>query len=162
MLAYLSAFCFFVAAISTGDCYSIAGPFSGKNDSLGPHIVICTLPPECYHEGRAYHVGETFPSYMGECMCTWYDGIECKMEVCEHKGASYRVGQTFMDDCNECSCEGNNVVRCTKKICLTTDTGCAYNNKIYKIGESYMKDCNTCICEATNAAVCTGIFCIFD
>ncbi|CAI9742095.1 mucin-5B-like isoform X1 [Octopus vulgaris] len=134
MLAYLSAFCFFIAAISTGDCYSVAGPFGGKNDSLGPHIVICTLPPECYHE----------------------------VEVCEHKGVSYRVGQTFMDDCNECSCEGNNVVRCTKKICLTTDTGCAYNNKIYKIGESYMKDCNTCICEATNAAICTGIFCIFD
>ncbi|CAI9742096.1 Hypothetical predicted protein [Octopus vulgaris] len=144
MLAYLSAFCFFIAAISTGDGLSIDScSYHGKPYPFGEHfmdgckscectgkghvicigIADCPEPNVCHHEGKTYKVGETFPSPTGQCACTDGHGIICSLNeahertvpYCYYKGKTYGLGKFKDGNCNICQCMKNGIVACENR-----------------------------------------------
>ncbi|CAI9742124.1 Hypothetical predicted protein [Octopus vulgaris] len=136
MLAYLSAFCFFIAAISTGDCRSFRSIFGNTNHHFEETTSAFHIIPECFDGGKAYPVGEIFHTERGDCMCGPDHGLHCEEHIdtsppptspgyvsdtmsvpppvaeCFHEGKVYHVGETFHSMWGECMCTLDHGIQC--------------------------------------------------
>ncbi|XP_014768179.1 uncharacterized protein LOC106867730 [Octopus bimaculoides] len=135
MLTHLSVFCFFIAAISTGDCRSLRSMLGGKNHRFQDSFVTSYAVPECYYDGKIYPVGQIFSSISGECTCTLDNGVQCNdfmatklpsvherrsvpppAPECYYDGKMHPVGQTFSSISGECTCTFGHGIQCKRKL----------------------------------------------
>ncbi|XP_048743523.2 kielin/chordin-like protein [Ostrea edulis] len=90
--------------------------------------IVCTLiacETNCYHNGKKYSKGESFPSTDGcnTCTCGSNGSVGCTKiscpKFCYYRGRKYTPRESFpaIDGCNTCTCEVTGGVSCTEIGC---------------------------------------------
>lgn len=90
--------------------------------------IVCTLiacETHCYHNGKKYSKGESFPSTDGcnTCTCGSNGSVGCTEKACPkfcyYRGRKYTARESFpaIDGCNTCTCEVTGGVSCTEIGC---------------------------------------------